>query len=137
MAATGNEFPLLSQLKRLKDWVVSQGYLKSVPIATVGSIGGIKATAFTPTINEYGTYVVNVSGDDGSATVSVPCADTSSAGLMSVADKAKLDALPSEVTVPSVDIVKTTSHSTSYTKDTLEIVCDDSGMVTAMYFVSV
>ena len=39
--------------------------------------------------------------------------------------------------LPSVDIVKVTEHSTSYTKDTLEIVCDSTGKVTAMYFVSV
>lgn len=38
---------------------------------------------------------------------------------------------------PSVDIVKVDEHSTSYTRDTLEIICDDTGKVTAMYFVSV
>lgn len=38
---------------------------------------------------------------------------------------------------PSVDVVRTDAHSTSYTKDTLEIVTDSSGKVTAMYFVAV
>ena len=38
---------------------------------------------------------------------------------------------------PSVDVVRTDAHSTSYTKDTLEIVTDSSGKVTAMYFVTV
>ena len=37
---------------------------------------------------------------------------------------------------PSVDIVRTTTHSTSYTKDTLEIVTDTSGKVTEMWFVT-
>ena len=45
--------------------------------------------------------------------------------------------LSSSSSTPSVDIVKTTAHSTSYTKDTLEIVCDSTGKVTAMYFISV
>lgn len=36
---------------------------------------------------------------------------------------------------PSVDIVKTTAHSTSYTKDTLEFVVDSSGKVTSVYFI--
>lgn len=37
---------------------------------------------------------------------------------------------------PSVDVVRTDTHSTSYTRDTLEIVTDSSGKVTAMYFVT-
>ena len=37
---------------------------------------------------------------------------------------------------PSVDIVRTTAHSTSYTKNTLEIVTDTSGKVTEMWFVT-
>lgn len=36
----------------------------------------------------------------------------------------------------SVDIVRTTTHSTSYTKDTLEIVTDSTGKVTEMWFVT-
>ena len=63
-------------------------------------------------------------------------ATDSTDGLMSSEDKAKLDGLPSSIAVPSVDIVKVTSHSTSYTKDTLEVVCDSTGKVTAMYFVT-
>lgn len=67
MAATGNEVPLLSQLKQFKDWVTTQ-----------------------------------------------------------ISDSA-----------PAVDIVKTTSHKTTYTKDTLEVVVDSTGKVTSMYFISV
>ena len=37
---------------------------------------------------------------------------------------------------PSVNVVRTDTHSTSYTKDTLEIVTDSTGKVTEMYFVS-
>ena len=37
---------------------------------------------------------------------------------------------------PSIDIVRTTAHSTSYTKDTLEIVTDTTGKVTEMWFVT-
>ena len=36
----------------------------------------------------------------------------------------------------NVDVVRTDTHSTSYTKDTLEIVTDSTGKVTEMYFVS-
>ena len=36
----------------------------------------------------------------------------------------------------SVDVVRTDTHSTSYTKDTLEIVTDSTGKVTEMYFIS-
>ena len=36
---------------------------------------------------------------------------------------------------PSVDIVKTMEHSTSYTRDTLEIVVDTTGKVTSIYFI--
>ena len=38
---------------------------------------------------------------------------------------------------PSVDIVKATEHSTSYTKDTLEFVVDSDGKVTSVYFITV
>ena len=63
-------------------------------------------------------------------------ATTSAVGFMSAADKAKLDALPDSFTEPAVDIVRTTTHSTSYTKDTLEIVTDSTGKVTEMWFVT-
>ena len=36
----------------------------------------------------------------------------------------------------NVDVVRTDAHSTSYTKDTLEIVTDSTGKVTEMYFIS-
>ena len=39
-------------------------------------------------------------------------------------------------TTPSVDVVRTEQHQTSYDRDTLEIVTDSTGKVTEMYFVS-
>ena len=68
--------------------------------------------------------------------ITLPSASSSEAGLMSAADKTKLDGLSDSSTEPSVDIVRTTTHSTSYTKDTLEIVTDTSGKVTEMWFVT-
>ena len=41
-----------------------------------------------------------------------------------------------DVAKPSVDIVRTDAHSTSYTKDTLEIITNSSGKVTEMWFVT-
>lgn len=41
-----------------------------------------------------------------------------------------------DISGSSVDVVRTDAHSTSYTKDTLEIVTDPTGKVTEMYFVS-
>lgn len=136
MAATGNEVPLLSQLKALKDWVVNQGYLKSVPVASPTVVGGIKSLTPEPMMDNYAEYGVIVGPGKETASVKVTYATSSTAGLMSAADKVKLDALPESFTAPAVDIVKTTAHSTSYTRDTLEIVCDSTGKVTAMYFVS-
>lgn len=134
MAATGYEFPLLSQLKRLKDWVVDQGYLKSVPVASQMAVGGIKSAPTTTPTGSNETYLVGVNGDSV-GNVLVPHAGTGNAGLMSAADKAKLDALPDSFTAPAVDVVATNAHSVGYAKDTLEIVCDSSGRVTAMYFI--
>lgn len=37
---------------------------------------------------------------------------------------------------PSVDVIRTKQHQTSYDRDTLEIVTDSTGKVTEMYFVS-
>ena len=41
-----------------------------------------------------------------------------------------------DVSGSDVTVVKTEQHQTSYDSDTLEIVCDSGGKVTAMYFVS-
>ena len=131
MAATGNEVPLLSQLLLLKDWIV-------------GKLGSKLDSPTMPGANVGDILIYQLPGSANPSTTAwsapqdaIPPASSSDAGLMSAADKAKLDGLPSSFTAPAVDIVKTTEHQTTYTKDTLEIVCDDTGKVTAMYFVSV
>ena len=47
-----------------------------------------------------------------------------------------INAVNPSIDTSTVDIVRTTTHSTSYTKDTLEIVTDTSGKVTEMWFVT-
>ena len=83
-------------------------------------------------------FITTETADDKYAAKTHTHADatTEVAGFMSAADKTKLDGLSSSSTEPSVDIVRTTTHSTSYTKDTLEIVTDTSGKVTEMWFVT-
>lgn len=124
MAATGNEVPLLSQLKSLKDWVASK-------------LGG--KLDYPEQIPHHGNIVMYQTPGTGMGpviwtdpTISIPTATSSSSGLMSRFDKQKLDSL----SVPSVDIVKVSTHSTAYSRDTLEIVVDGSGKVTGMYFIT-
>ena len=128
MAATGNEVPLLSQLKLLKDWVVNQLAMKMNEPDDIATDGYI-IMAQTPGTGSGPTIWID-------PTIGLPVATSTSNGLLSNADKAKLDALPSSFTEPAVDIVRTTTHSTSYTKDTLEIVTDSTGKVTEMWFVT-
>lgn len=124
MAATGNEVPLLSQLKLLKDWISNQLAMKMGEPDDIATDGYI-IMAQTPGSGSGPTIWIDPS-------VGLPVATTSKNGLLSKADKAKLDSL----TAPAVDIVRTTTHSTSYTKDTLEIVTDSTGKVTEMWFVT-
>ena len=124
MAATGNEVPLLSQLKLLKNWIVNQLASKiDSPVDSIPQDGDILVWQ-TPGISNGPTIWMD-------PTLSIPKATSSSDGLMSKEDKAKLDS----ITVSAVDVVSTTTHKTSYTKDTLEVVCDSTGKVTAMYFI--
>lgn len=130
MAATGNEVPLLSQLLLLKNWITGKLDLKvdAPPIVA-------------PEDGEILCYRNDQSSSPGTIwkqpDEAIPNATASADGLMSAADKFKLDGLPSSFTEPSVDVVKVTEHSTEYDKDTLEIVVDSTGKVTSMYFVGV
>lgn len=124
MAATGNEIPLLSQLKLLKDWVVSKLNGKLDYPEQIPHPGNIVMYQ-TP-----GTGMGPVIWTD--PTLSIPTATSRTPGLMKASDKQKLDSL----SVPSVDIVKASTHSTAYSRDTLEIVVDGSGKVTGMYFIT-
>lgn len=186
MAATGNEVPLLSQLKKLKNWISGELVkkadannngiidLKSSYYRYTGSSGIVTGSADPNAEYQYDNSATNArklpvllvhAGDSATngnpypavlvdddifqishtsngskqfdARLTMQNANAGARGLMSAADKRKLDGLPASITEPAVDIVKVTEHSTSYTKDTLEIVCDDTGKVTAMYFVSV
>ena len=124
MAATGNEVPLLSQLKLLKNWIVNQLASKiDSPVDSIPQDGDILVWQTPGTSNGPTIWM--------DPTLSIPKATSSSDGLMSKEDKAKLDS----ITVSAVDVVSTTTHKTSYTKDTLEVVCDSTGKVTAMYFI--
>lgn len=135
MAATGNEVPLLSQLKLLKDWIVPQ-------LENNLKVKSLIPASGTNSDNEDGLYIKRVIYNSSNQALSeyiditIPLADELNNGLISNSDKAKLDALPSSFTEPAVDIVRTTTHSTSYTKDTLEIVTDSTGKVTEMWFVT-
>lgn len=86
MAATGNEVPLLSQLKKFKDWLISQlsgklDYPEQIPHP------GDVVMYQTP-----GTGMGPVIWTD--PTISIPSATTTSNGLMNRTDKQKLDGLP-------------------------------------------
>lgn len=130
MAATGNEVPLLSQLVLLKDWIVRKINLKLDAPPVVPPVDG-----------DILCYREDPSSSPGTIwrqpDKAIPNATTTADGLMSAADKSKLDGLPSSFTAPSVDVVKVTEHSAEYDKDTLEIVVDSTGKVTSMYFVGV
>lgn len=130
MAATGNEVPLLSQLVLLKEWIDQKLKFKiDAPPMVAPEDGDILC------------YRSDQSSSPGTIwrqpDEAVPNATASADGLMSAADKVKLDGLPSSFTAPAVDIVKVTEHKVDYSKDTLEIVVDSTGQVTSMYFVSV
>lgn len=107
-----------------------------LPTFGTGATGG----GVTPH-SDYVYLSIPVSNDERreiyhNVTLTIQAATSTDSGIMSAADKAKLDSLPSSFTDPAVDIVRTTTHSTSYTKDTLEIVTDTSGKVTEMWFVT-
>jgi len=126
MAATGNEVPLLSQLLRLKNHLVSLINKRLIAPTEPGSDGQILVWQLPGSANNETIWddPVNV----------IPSASQSSKGLMTPADKKKLDSL--SVSGSNVDIVRVSAHKASYDKDTLEIVTDSTGKVTSMYFVS-
>lgn len=111
MAATGKEVALLEQLKILAD--------AKQDVLPAGENGYILTTdGTTPSWDRYSQVIPN--------------ADSSRNGLMTAADKGKLDSL----SVPEVQIKKVAEHSDAYDVDTLEIVVDSTGKVTGMWFVT-
>lgn len=137
MAATGNEVPLLSQLKLLKNWIDAQLATTMRNWIFVESPASGNNNPASDKFH-FDRTIINIEKKQFCTTIDVdiPIATATASGVMSPADKAKLDALPSSFAEPAVDIVRTTTHSTSYTKDTLEIVTDSSGKVTEMWFVT-
>lgn len=126
MAATGNEVPLLSQLLNLKNYLVFLINKRLISPSEPGSEGQLLVWQLPGSANNETIWVDPIDA--------IPSASQSSNGLMSSADKKKLDGL--SVGGSNVDIVKTQQHKASYDKDTLEIVVDSTGKVTEMYFVS-
>lgn len=88
MAATGNEVPLLSQLKQLKDWIVTQVSKKlDTPVGGAAEDGDVIA------------YQANSGSANPTHTVwarpstLIPIATSGQNGLMSSSDKSKLDSI--------------------------------------------
>lgn len=197
MAATGNEVPLLSQLKLLKDWVVEQFKSKlSAPSATGNlnqvltyqtsdSTGWTDVKSIIPDANGSTRGLLSAENykrikgsnasiigsiksipDGGSLSIDfdrfiysdysglqngscIACVIENKSDVIGFASlKQALSSFDNPLVLsadaydwysipqPAVDIVRTTTHSTSYTKDTLEIVTDSTGKVTEMWFVT-
>lgn len=126
MAATGNEVPLLSQLLRLKNNLVSLINQKLVAPAEQGTDGQLLVWQTPGSMNNETIWMDPIDA--------IPSASKSSNGLMTSADKTKLDSLSAGGS--NVDVVRVSSHQASYDRDTLEIVTDSSGLVTSMYFMT-
>lgn len=123
MAATGNEVALLSQIKKLKDWITSKFDSKVDLPAILGEEGDVLVYQTPGTMSTYTSW--------SNPLDAIPSATQTSKGLMTAADKKKLDGISD-----NPQIVKTTTHKASYSKDTLEIVVDSTGKVTSMYFIT-
>lgn len=123
MAATGNEVPLLSQLLTLKNYLIDCINDRLEAPTEPGSDGQILAWQMPGSANNETIWVDPIDA--------IPSASQSSSGLMTAADKTKLDGISD-----NPQIVKTTTHKASYSKDTLEIVVDSTGKVTSMYFMT-
>ena len=124
MAATGNEVALLSQIKKLKDWITSKFDSKIDLPAMLGEEGDILVYQTPGTMSIYTSW--------SNPLDAIPSATQTSKGLMTAADKKKLDGLGDS----NVDVVRVSSHQASYDRDTLEIVTDSTGKVTSMYFMT-
>lgn len=85
MAATGNEVPLLSQLLRLKSNLVSLINQRLVAPTEQGADGQILAWQTPGSMNNETIWLDPVDA--------IPSASKSSSGLMTAADKKKLDGL--------------------------------------------
>ena len=145
MAATGNEVPLLSQLLKLKNWISDK--LESKLNSSGDPLNSM--ANFVPGIASSDNATNIVAKSDGQSSMFTMLPTVVQTTITGTDESTKIvevnenglfvdnDRVLTEDDAPSVDIVKVTEHSTSYTKDTLEIICDSTGKVTAMYFVSI
>lgn len=154
MAATGNEVVLLSQLKRALEAQADKGLLYNVPVALTANttMSGMNYTLTVKLATSSNTdevtlhrgdtvFVVDSSGDsfDIAAAGGIYELLAEQVAINSSNGTAALFApiyTPDMADVDNPQIVKTTTHKTDYSKDTLEIVVDSTGKVTSMYFVS-
>lgn len=83
MAATGNEVALLSQIKKLKDWIVSKFDSKIDLPAMLGEEGDVLVYQTPGTMSTYTSW--------SNPLDAIPSATKASRGLMTAADKKKLD----------------------------------------------
>lgn len=146
MAATGSEIVLLYQLKSVYNSIMKFISSKvSKPSNGNGTSGqmlitngdGTTAWANVPEGAAYSADDVTIQLTDTQFSVKdggITAAKIADGTI--TADKLAEGVLPYPTVDPAVDIVRTTAHSTSYTKDTLEIVTDTTGKVTEMWFVT-
>lgn len=107
MAATGNEVPLLSQILRLKDNLVSLINQKLVAPAEQGTNGQILVWQMPGSVNTETIWM--------DPTTALPPATQSSNGLMTSADKTKLDGfMPSGITIGETEAPATGTPNTIY-----------------------
>ena len=85
MAATGNEVALLSQIKKLKDWITSKFDSKIDLPAMLGEEGDVLVYQTPGTMSTYTSW--------SNPLDAIPSATQTSKGLMTAADKKKLDGL--------------------------------------------
>ena len=134
MAANGREFVLLRQLKILWDEIF-------------GALDGKANKTHTHT----GSQVTGLTRNRvavSSSTGALIASDVTSTQLGYIGDltsgaqgqinslSSRVSALETAASSGGVDVARTTSHKTTYDRDTLEIVTDSSGRVTDMWFVS-
>lgn len=142
MAATGNEVPVLRQIKNLFDYIKTNFIVKSMTAGDFDAGGqqdssisqtasAIKISASTASMSVNREHSVSVDAFNG---ISIESSnETFKFNNQNVLTDSNISQY---VSLPSVDIVKTATHETSYTKDTLEFVVDSTGKVTSIYFVS-
>lgn len=144
MAATGNEFAPLRQIKTMFD-SIKASVADKLSKSEADDAYAAKTHTHTGTqVTGLAASRVVVSSSDGRLSTS-GVSDTKLGyitGLTSDAQsqidsiETRVSTLESASSSGGVDVVRTDTHKATYPRDTLEIVTDSRGMVTAMWFVS-